>query len=407
MSQIKNFSLFLVLFVAFLDWMGIGLVYPMFSSMIFHENLQLLPPDTSEAWRGFWLGVLLSAAPIAQFISSPILGAMSDQKGRKPLLKYSLIACALGYLLSAWGIWQMSLSLVLLGRIVVGIGSGSAAVVGAVMADISKPETKAKNFGLLNMAYGFGFMVGPFLGGTLSHHGYDKPFLFAAAMTVLNLVFLVFVFKETHRTPKSSPLSLMLGITNLKKAIYFPNLRALFLALFLFCCAWSFYWEFIPVTWIKEYGLNASQVGNLYAYAAGIYAISAGILIRPIISRFSAQKVLFFALLGSGFYIYIMLSHMPIAILWFYLPLQQYLISLLFPTATAAISNEVSEEIQGETLGICQSVVSAAFALSPLLSGVFVGLSIDAPVIVGGTGMLLAAGILAIFGKIKIMNLSK
>jgi DHA1 family tetracycline resistance protein-like MFS transporter len=399
MSKIKNFSLFLVLFVAFLDWMGIGLVYPMFSSMIFHENLQLLPPETSEAWRGFWLGVLLSAAPIAQFISSPILGAMSDQKGRKPLLKYSLVGCAIGYFLSAWGVWEESLFLMLLGRIIVGIGSGSAAVVGAVMADISKPETKAKNFGLLNMAYGFGFMVGPFLGGALSHYGYDKPFLFAALMTVLNLIFLLWVFKETHKTSKSSPLSLMLGISNLKKAIYYPNLRVLFLALFLFCCAWSFYWEFIPVTWIKEYGLNTSQVGNLYAYAAGIYAISAGFLIRPIVNRFPAQKVLFFGLFFSGLYIYVMLTHMPMTILWFYLPLQQFLISLLFPTATAAISNEVNENMQGETMGICQSVVSAAFALSPLLSGVFVGLSIDAPIIVGGSGMLLAAGIIAIFRK--------
>ncbi len=400
--KFKNFSLFIVLLVAFLDWMGIGLVYPMFSSMLFNNEVHLLPPDASETLRGVWLGILLSAMPVAQFISSPILGALSDQKGRKPVLKYSLLACAAGYLISAWGVYQQSLLLILLGRIAVGLGAGTASVVSAVLADLSKPEEKAKNFGLLNMAFGVGFIVGPFLGGMLSDTGYwrwgsyDKPFLFASLMTLLNLLLLVYFYKETHQPLKAKKINWVLGVINLKKAINLPGLRALFLATFLFGTGWSFYWEFIPVTWIKEYGLRAPEIGSLYGFAAGIYALSCGLLIRPIVSRFAPPKVLFFSLALSGLYIYLMLLHMPLNVLWFYIPLQQFLISMAFPTASAAVSNQVGEDAQGETMGIFQSVSSAAFALSPLLSGVFVGLSIDAPIIVGGSALLLSAVVVAL-----------
>lgn len=405
--RVGNFSLFLVLCIAFLDWMGIGLVYPMFSSMIFNENFTLLPPDTTEAWRGFWLGILLAAMPFVQFLSSPILGALSDQKGRKPCLMYPLLISLFGYFLSALGVWLPSLVIILVGRIFVGVGAGNASVVAAVMADISTLKTKAKYFGLLNMAYGFGFMVGPFLGGVLStlflqpYGGYATPFWFAGIMSLLNFIFLGLTFKETHHALNPRRLSLMLGIANLKKAFRFPTLRILFTTLFIFCCAWSFYWEFIPIVWIKDYGLNVAQVGNLYAYAAGFYAISSGFLIRPIVNRFTASKVLFYSLVISGLYIYLMLTHMPLGLLWLYLPLQQYLLALLFPTATAAVSNTVGEEMQGETLGISQSIISAAFALSPLFSGLLLGLGHDIPVIIGGTGMLLAAVIMMRYQVIK------
>ncbi len=83
-SAQKKFILFILLFVAFIDWMGIGLVYPMFSSMMFHREIHLVSPETSDAMRGFWLGILLALMPISQFFSSPIIGTFSDQKGESP-----------------------------------------------------------------------------------------------------------------------------------------------------------------------------------------------------------------------------------------------------------------------------------------------------------------------------------
>ncbi|MBS0605104.1 MAG: MFS transporter [Verrucomicrobia bacterium] len=399
-SAPKKLILFILLLVAFIDWMGIGLVYPMFSSMMFHHDINLIPPESSDALRGFWLGILLALMPLSQFFSSPIIGALSDQKGRKPLLKYCLIFGVVGYAIAMLAVWMESLALMLFSRVVLGISAGSAAVVGASLADLSLAEEKAKNFGLLNMAAGIGFTVGPFFGGKLSAEGflgiggYDMPFLFAGLITLLNLLLLLYFFKETHQHRRQVSLSISQGISNLKKAFRLPGIRILFITVFIFCFGWSFYWEFIPVTWINEYGMSASDVGDLFAYAAAFYALSCGLLIGPVVKRVRPPAVLFYSLVLAGFYILILLSHPGKNFLWGFLPLQQFLIALLFPTAAAMVSNYVKEDAQGEMMGILQSVEAGAVALSPLLSGVFVGLNYDMPIIVGACAFLAAAAIL-------------
>ncbi len=395
-STQKKLSLFVVLLVVFIDFMGIGLVYPMFSSMLFAPDMHLVSAETSEAIRGFWLGILLAMMPLTQFFSSPILGALSDQKGRKPLLKFALLVGVLGYALCMIAVWWENMAMLLFARVIIGISAGSAAVVSAAIADLSAPEEKAKNFGLLSMAIGVGFTVGPFLGGKLSEYGFDKPFLFAGIVTLLNLLLLIYFFKETHHIRTAGRLSVMVGLRNLKNAFKLPGIRVIFACVFIFCFGFSFYWEFIPVTWINLYHMNAGQIGNFYAYAAGFYALSSGLLIRPIVNRVRPAAVLFYALIVLGVYIFLLLLHFPEGYFWGYLPFQHFLIALLFPTASAMVSNWVKEGAQGEMMGILQSVQAAAFAFSPLLSGVVVGLNYDMPIIVGGIAMFLAALVLGI-----------
>jgi DHA1 family tetracycline resistance protein-like MFS transporter len=278
-----------------------------------------------------------------------------------------------------------------MGRIIVGIGTGNAAVVYAGIADISKPEEKAKHFGLASMSGGIGFTLGPFLGGFLSSWGFATPFLFSIACSLVNLTLVIFWFSETHHVRRKVELSLMLGLKNLKKAFKVPVLRTFFLTFFFFCVGWSFYWEFIPVTWIKEYFLTPSQVGDFYAYGAAFYAISSGLLIRPIVSRFKPVSVFFFALALLPFSIFPLLFYSKVSVFWVFIPIQQFLIALVFPTGATIISNSVSEDSQGEIMGILQSVDSFAFGTSPLIAGAFVGLSTHAPIIVAGGFMLLAS----------------
>ncbi len=390
----NRFPLFILLLTNFLDWMSIGLVYPMFSSMIFHEGTHFFPVETSSVIRGTWLGILLAAGPLAQFFSSPIMGTVSDQKGRKPLLKNGLIIMIVGYSICALGVFASSLALLLAGRLIVGVGTGNAAVVYAAIADISKPEEKAKHFGLASMSSGVGFTLGPVLGGALSAWGFATPFLFSMVCSFINLMLLIFWFSETHHVRRAVQLSLTLGLKNFVKAFQVPELRALFFCFFFFCVGWSFYWEFIPVTWIQDYHLNSAQVGNFYAYGAAFYALSAGLLIRPIVNRFSPLPVFFVALVLLSLAIFPLLLHADVNIFWVYIPIQQFLIAIVFPTGTTIISNSVKEDSQGEIMGILQSVDSFAFASSPLLAGSFVGLSTGAPIIIAGAFMLLASLVL-------------
>ena len=395
----NRFSFFILLLTNFLDWMSIGLVYPMFSSMIFHGEAQFFSMETSDVIRGTWLGILLAAGPLAQFLSAPIVGTLSDQTGRKPLLRNTLFIVIFGYLLCTLGVFSTNLILLLIGRMIVGIGTGNVAVAYAAIADISRPEEKAKRFGLASMASGIGFTLGPFLGGTLSSWGFATPFLFAMFCSIINLNLVIVGFSETHHLRRKVHLSLSLGLKNLKKAFHIPALRALFLSFFCFCVGWSFYWEFIPVTWIQEYQLTPPQVGHLYAYGSAFYALSSGLLIRPIVNRFRPISVFFFALLLLPCVIFPLIFHTHIDVFWVYVPIQQFLIALVFPTGTTLISNSVPEDSQGEILGILQSVDAFAFAISPLLAGSFVGINTHAPILVAGSMMFLAS--LILFGSCR------
>jgi DHA1 family tetracycline resistance protein-like MFS transporter len=224
-------------------------------------------------------------------------------------------------------------------------------------------------------------------------------------LSIINLGLVVFWYTETHHVRKAADLGFTMGLKNLKKAFKVPSLRALFLSFFLFCVGWSFYWEFIPVTWIQEYHLTSSQVGQFFAYGAAFYALSAGLLIRPIVGKFRALPVLFSALVLLALSIFPLLLHTNVSIFWIYIPFQQFFIALVFPTGQTVISNSVGEDSQGEIMGILQSVDSFAFASTPLIAGLFVGLSSGAPIIVSAAFMLLAA--LVLLGSYRTKLFSK
>ena len=313
----KRAALTLVLMVVFIDWLGLGLAYPMFSSMVFDRGFSLLPESTTNAARGAYLGVLLAALSVAQFFSAPILGALSDASGRKKILIWSLFIGVIGYFLAVIAVMHQHLYFLIFSRLVIGTSTGSAAIASACIADISSSvEEKTKNFGLFNMASGLGFTVGPFLGGKLSSSGFGPfagfpfPFFIAGLVVLINAVLMFFFFKETHFLRKPKKLNWIIGIHNLVQAFKHRNLRILFLIVLFFAFGWSFFWEFIPVTWIKRYHLDASGIGSFYAFAAGVYAISSAFLIRPLVHRFKASPTLFYALAIQAAYMFLFLIPM-------------------------------------------------------------------------------------------------
>jgi DHA1 family tetracycline resistance protein-like MFS transporter len=392
MNQIQEkLSLWLVLFAVFLDWLGIGLVYPMFSAMLFSPSHLLLDPGVSGETRSFYLGILLAAMSVAQFFSGPLLGALSDQKGRKPLFLISLAAGMVGYGFCMWGILAKNVILLIGARVLVGLAAGNASIVSAVIADLSTPANKAKHFGLYSMMCGVGFTVGPFLGGKLSEGSFATPFLVAGVATLVNLVLIFFFFKETHSVRQAARLRLSEGIRNLKKAWKIPALTSVFLTVLFFCFGWSFFYEFIPVSWIADYRFDAGKIGFFYAYGAGIYALSAGLLIGPIVKRYKSDKIMCIASCALALLILMLLTRPNEGWLWIYLPLVNFLAALVYPTFSTIVSNCASRQAQGETLGILQSIQSAAFALSPLAAGPLLGANPHMPMLVGGLSILLAA----------------
>ncbi|VHO03124.1 MFS transporter [Candidatus Rhabdochlamydia sp. T3358] len=399
MTNYKS-SFYIALLVAFIDNMGIGLVFPIFSSMLFDNSFSLVPLETSSHMRGIWLGFLLSLMPLAQFFSAPIWGAISDNKGRKKPLQTSLIIAFLGYVIAFFGVLLNSIFFLLASRAIIGFASGNMSIVQASIADLSSQEQKAKNFSLYAMALGAGFALSPFIGGSLSSFGYSYPFLFAGLIVAVNLLFVFFFFKETHHSTFKRKLSFVMGISQLKKAFHLKGLRVIFLCSFLCLFAWTYFFEFIPVYLITRFHFSPIDLGLFFGAAGGYYALSAGLLIRPFIKRFKPEVLFLVGMFLTALTILTMPFISSLTWLFVVMFFVCFFTSFVMPTATTLVSNKASAEVQGEALGIFTSVNAAALILSPLFSGSIVGAYPMLPMWVGGSIKLLSALIgIVIFRK--------
>jgi len=388
-------SLHNALFVIFVDFIGVGLIYPLFSAMLFDTSLSLLPHETSGETRGALFGILLALSPMTQFFSSPLWGALSDSRGRKNPLQLSLSVNVCGYIVAVVGVFFANITLLFISRILIGLASGNMSIVQATVADISTPNDKTKNFGLYSMALGAGFTLGPFFGGVLSKWGYTLPFIFALFITVLNLLFVHLFFRETHPHPTRSKLTWNGGLKQLKVAFETRSIRTIFLTYFLHCFAWSFFFEFIPVYLIGKFHFTSSMLGLFYGVAGAFYALSAGFFIRPFVRVFKPEILFFAGNFHTAIVIFLFLFLTSSFWIWPLVFLICYFVAFVSPTATTLVSNQATAKIQGETLGILSSANAAALILSPLFSGAFVGATPSLSIWISST--LLFACALAIF----------
>ena len=393
----SNFNFITILFIGFLDYLGIALVYPIFTSMLFDSTYPIIAPDSSAAYRGAVLGILLGLTPLTQFFSAPLLGAISDSRGRKKTLIYGTLVGFLGYGLAVLGVYFYSLSLLLFYRVLIGIASGTVPVAQAVISDTSTKENKARRFSLFSASLGVGFTIGPFLGGKLADFsftnggGYIVPFAVAGMMCLLSLIIITWKFPETRKEGVRVVFNFMDSINNIRKVFLWPQLRWLFLATFAFAFGWSFFNEFIPVLLRERFRFNLSEIGNYYAYGGLWYAFGSGTIAAIILKYFPAEKIGAKALIGCAACMLMFLIISEKQYIWFIMPPFMFCLSFTYPTTAAMVSNRAGVENQGEVLGVYQSVTGCAMGLSPFLIGSLIGLYPSLTAIGGAFAMLLAS----------------
>ncbi|MCO6509708.1 MAG: MFS transporter, partial [Aridibacter famidurans] len=169
----------------FIDLVGFGIVIPALPFYVEGEHFAATPLD---------IGLLFASYSAMQFIFAPVLGSLSDKYGRRPILFFSLLGSAVGYLFIGFA---TALWMVFFGRIVAGITGGNISTAQAYIADVTTRENRAKGMGLFGAAFGLGFVFGPAIGGILSRYGIHVPFLFAAGLTFANAIALYFVLPES------------------------------------------------------------------------------------------------------------------------------------------------------------------------------------------------------------------
>lgn len=403
----ERFTLFLLLLVGFVDYMGIGLVFPLFAVLLFNPDFAIISLEIDEVTRGALLGVLIGLGPAVQFFCSTALGTYSDQKGRRKGLIVGLSFGVVSYLLSVVAVLSKSIVLLMFARTLFGVSAATMAIVQAGIADLSVPSTKSRNFGLLNMAYGAGFTFGPYFAGRFAHSetfawiGPWTPFAFAAILLIVSLSLVCFRFRDTRPPKPFAKVSWIDGLRRLKVAFTLKEVRVLFLVLFLFLFGWDFFFEFIAVYLMDAYSFSPANIANFYAYCGIWFGLSSGLLIRPVVKKFAPLHILLPALFASGIALFLFLALPSISWLWFYTPVVMFLLALIFPTGTAEISNRVSESMQGEVMGISVSIQALALVLSPLLFGPLVGIYPQSTTIIAGSMAILAALVLLLFSPWK------
>lgn len=401
----RRVPLGILLFSGFLDYAGIAIVYPLLAFILFDPSFHFLAAEASDSMRGLWLGILISLHPLCQFFFSPIFGSLSDRKGRKKLLILSFWISLLGYLFAILGIQFENLTLLALYRIFTGMACGNCSIVSAIVADISSPEKKAKHYGLLNMSFGAGFTLGPFLSGTLTEfYSAVTPFLVAFALVTLNLILVWWKLDETHHVSLPGRVKIFTALYQIKQAIQMYELRFVFLALLIFSFGWSFFTEFIPLFLINRYDFNPAKIGLYYGYTGLFYSLSAGFIIYPIIRKIGIFRILFLSMFFSGIYLLLFLWIDNAKLLWVYLPFSQFFLAFAYPAMAAVISNRSSDEKQGEMMGIYQSLIALALTLTPFFSGGVIGAHPSLTIIIGGVLMSLAAIIILLQRETSVLD---
>ena len=351
-------ALVFILVTLLIDVMGLGLIIPVFPNLI-----KLL--SGSETAGAQLLGVFTAVYAVMQFIFAPILGALSDRYGRRPVLLLSLLGVGLDYLLLYFA---PSLGWLLLGRVIAGITGASVTVANAYVADVTTPQDRARNYGLLGATFGVGFILGPALGGVLGDINLRLPFAFAAGLSLLNALYGYFVLPESV-TAQTRGRRLSREVFNpfspLRDLGRYPLVRNLAGAFVLIGLAQ----QVIFNTWVlfTESVLHwtPSQNGVALAVVGVLSAITQALLVAPAMRLLGERGAIFTGLL-LGTVQYLLLGAARSGAVLYGSILFGSLAGIAGPAIQGLISRTVDAREQGRVQGALASVNSLVGVAGPL-----------------------------------------
>lgn len=343
-----------------IDTIGFGLILPVMPALI----MQLTGEHLDAAARyGGWLGFVFAAV---QFFCAPLLGNLSDRFGRRPVLLFSLFALGLDYIVMGFA---PRLEWLFVGRFIAGIAGASFGPAYAYIADISPPEKRAQNFGLVGAAFGLGFIAGPAIGGLLGSFGARTPFFVAAAFSLLNLTFGYFVLPESLPLALRRPFdwSRANPLGTLRQLRKYPAVITLAGAAFL----WQLGHQVLPSIWafytMEKFHWSVTAVGVSLAAAGIVMAISQGVLTGVLIPRLGGERRAAMIGLTAGAIVYCWYALASTGWMMYLGILGWALAGLAWPSLNALMSQQIPATAQGELQGGLASVSSLSSIIGPPL----------------------------------------
>jgi len=354
-----------IMITVLIDMVAIGLIIPVLPSLVGTFT-------GSKADHAFWYGVVAFAFGFANFFGSPILGALSDRYGRRPVLLLGFTGLALSFFVTglATALWML-----IAVRLVSGALQANAAVAQAYVADISAPEERAKRFGMIGAMFGMGFILGPVMGGLLGGINLHLPFFVAGGLAIVNALYGIFVLPESlpveRRKPvdwrKANPVSALKALRDLQGVGMLVAVIGLAsLAQFVMHTTWVLYTSF-------KFGWGPTQNGwSLFAVGVMSVLVQGG-LIRVALRHFSAQRIavvglvsssICFALWGAATEGWMMYAVVVLNVFGF----------MAATAIQTLVSNAADQHSQGKTMGAVASLNSLTAVFAPVLGAALLGL---------------------------------
>jgi DHA1 family tetracycline resistance protein-like MFS transporter len=380
-------ALAFILVTAVLDIVAMGIIIPVMPALI--EEFA-----GSNANAGWINGVFVALWAGMQFIASPIIGSLSDQYGRRPVILLSAAGMAADFALMAVApnLWWLAL-----GRIITGVTSSAFTTAFAYMADITPPENRARAYGLIGAAFSAGFVAGPVLGGFLGEISPRAPFWAAAAMSGIAFLYGLFILPESlapenrmkFSWKRANPFGAMMLLRS------HPELSGLAVVNFLLYFAHHVFSAVFVLYAAYRYGWGPWQVGVLLALVGVLDMIVQGVIVGPVVKRFGDRATMIFGLFGGAVGIACM-GLSPTGMLFTLSMLPNALWGLAMPTLQSLMTQHVSESEQGQLQGANMSVASIAGVASPLFFGAIYAFTVqaDSPLPYSGLAFLIAALVL-------------
>jgi len=396
-------STYLCAFLTLLnDRMGETLVFPLLPFLL-----------ASYTTDGRTLGLLTGSYAVAQFACTPLIGALSDRFGRRPVMTVCVAGTVLGLGLFALTLslpWQqrwpaaaasgLPLALLFLARLIDGASGGTAATAGAVLADISPPEQRAKAFGLIGVAFGLGFILGPALGGLLAGIAITLPLALAVSFAVINLVLVITLLPETHGPQARLPLPRrreLQPFTQLMRVFSNPQIRRLCAAFFLFFLAFNGFTGVLVLYFKEAFAWGPGLAAGAFLVVGIVATVVQGGLIGPLVKRLGEWRL---TLAGLGFVIcgclLITLARTgnSVPVVFTAVAILALGTGLVTPCLRSLVSRRLDDSGQGAALGSLQGLQSLGSFLGPPLAGLaYETLGRQSPF---WLGMTLLAGVMAL-----------
>jgi DHA1 family tetracycline resistance protein-like MFS transporter len=390
-------TLAIVFAIVLVDMLGVGILIPVIPLLLTDPSYPYYL-GLSRATGYITLGFLIAIFPFMQFIATPILGQLSDRMGRKPVLAFSIAGTSLSYVIFAIGIITKNIPLLFASRALDGITGGNIAVAQAAIADSTAPKDRAKSFGIIGAAFGIGFIIGPFLGGLLSDpkvlpwFNATTPFWLAAVLAFLNMLLVLFLFKETLKKKVQGNFHILQSLINIKKAALNEKLRPLFISSFFFQGGFSFYTTFFGVFLIHRFQFGQSGIGNYFALIGLCVALTQAVVTGFMAKRFRPYTIVLTSFLGASITIFSLYLVQTTTLLYLITIPNAIFIGLIMANLTGLVSRSAGDHEQGEVLGISNSVQALAQSIPPVIGG-FIAATIapSTPILVASLIIMFAA----------------